>query len=1033
MPVRQHSEHSHVSVGRSPVTRHKPRALVVLAALIVLVYTPCKADVAAPPEPPAPPAGYCTSIYNELSNDLQVFNTQLETPADWTPISGAPTLYAANLEWADGNTGPSISNPTYLPAVLAQLQEMKAMGVQAVSVAVLFPILYEPFYGSQAGLQPYLDFYTQVAQAVRAAGLKLIVDNEVLFSNDIAAGWTNMDAFYSTLTWPQYMAARAQMAATIVQGMQPDYMTIADEPDTEAAQAGQPNLNNPVDAALMIAGEIVAVQALNLSNVPKLGAGFGTWLPASGSSSLLDYINAYVLLPLDYIDMHVIPVNTVGQNSFIGNSLMVARMAAAAGKPVAIGQAWLSKEMTSELSVLSVDAVRARGPFSFWAPLDEYFVHTMQSLANYTQMVYLVPDETIYFSAYQTYGGTGGNGGAANCTCTTASCSDGDIMATQNSMASAADSQSEYTITAFRYYNQLVTTPDTIPPSVPVNLTGTAGTVGANLSWTASSDNVGVAGYDIYRCIAPASGDPCTGVWIANSTAASFTDTSLTSNTLYNYQVRAFDMVNNHSPLSTTLSLQTYRTTADSATNLVATAVSPQEIDLSWSPPSNTNGLDKYLVYGGTSASSLQQIAVTPSTTTTYRNLPLTAGTAYYYGVVAVEQGIDATMTASASATTLPLPNAPSNVTAAPTPTTIALTWQENPQPGGLPVDFYQIYEGATPGKLAKTVKTTATSYTATSLSANTTYYFEIVAVDTAYDNSAASAQISTTTLPLPSAPVNVVATANSAAAVTVTWSENILPNGLAIQSYNIFRGTSPTGLTELPNRSASPFIDTSVSPNTTYYYAIEAVDTGQDVSPMSATAQAATAAIPAAPVSVVATANSTTAVTVTWSENIPPNGLPIQSYTIFRGTSPNGLTQLATRSGSPFIDTGASPNTTYYYAMQATDTGRDVSPLSGTAQAATAAVPAAPVNVAATANSSTVVTVTWSENIPPNGLPVQYYTIFRGTSPTGLTPLATRSGSPFIDTGASPNATYYYAIEAVDTSQDTSPASPTTNVTTPN
>jgi len=118
---------------------------------------------------------------------------------------------------------------------------------------------------------------------------------------------------------------------------------------------------------------------------------------------------------------------------------------------------------------------------------------------------------------------------------------------------------------------------------------------------------------------------------------------------------------------------------------------------------------------------------------------------------------------------------------------------------------------------------------------------------------------------------------------------------------------------------------------------------------------------------------------------------------------------------------------------MQATDTGRDVSPLSGTAQAATAAVPAAPVNVAATANSSTVVTVTWSENIPPNGLPVQYYTIFRGTSPTGLTPLATRSGSPFIDTGASPNATYYYAIEAVDTSQDTSPASPTTNVTTPN
>ena len=92
------------------------------------------------------------------------------------------------------------------------------MGIQAVSVPIVFPVLYEPFFGSQAAYQPYLTFYSQVAQAVRAAGLKLIVDNEVLYSNDIAAGWTNMNAFYSTLTWPQYVTARAQMDATIAHG-----------------------------------------------------------------------------------------------------------------------------------------------------------------------------------------------------------------------------------------------------------------------------------------------------------------------------------------------------------------------------------------------------------------------------------------------------------------------------------------------------------------------------------------------------------------------------------------------------------------------------------------------------------------------------------------------------------------------------------------------------------------------------------------------------------------------------------------------
>ena len=137
----------------------------------MLVYAPCKADVPAPPAPPSVPTGYCTSIYNELNGDLQAFNTQLAAPPTWTPIPGGPTLYSANLQSANSNVGPSISGPNYLQIVLTQLQELKALGVQAVSVAVLFPVLYEPFYGSQTALQPYLDFYSQVAQAVRAAGI----------------------------------------------------------------------------------------------------------------------------------------------------------------------------------------------------------------------------------------------------------------------------------------------------------------------------------------------------------------------------------------------------------------------------------------------------------------------------------------------------------------------------------------------------------------------------------------------------------------------------------------------------------------------------------------------------------------------------------------------------------------------------------------------------------------------------------------------------------------------------------------------
>ena len=934
------AEHSHLSFGKCPAIGPKRRAFGVLTALSLLVCAPCRADVPVPSAPPPVPAGYCSSISAELNGDLQAFNTLLAIPPTWTPIPGGPTLYAGNLMWANGNTGPSISNPTYLQTtVQPQLQELKALGVQAIVVPVLFPILYEPFYGSQAAYQPYLTFYTGIAQAVRAAGLKIIVDNEILFSNDTAAGWTNMNAFYGPLTWPEYIVARATMAATIVQYMQPDYLVLANEPDTEAAQTGQQNLKNPVDAAQMVQAEITAVQnylqTATVSPIPKLGAGFGSWTAAFGPSSLINYIDAYTALPLDYIDFHLLPVNTVNRTNFLTNTLTIASMAAAAGKPVAVSQAWMQKETAVEVTSMNIDAVRARGPFSFWAPLDAYFMQTAQALANYTNMIYLGPQMPIYMFAYQTYGGTTANGGDANCTCTAASCSDYDIVQTENSLAGKADQQSVYTAGAVNYYNQLVVKPDTVPPTVPANLTGIPGYTSAKLAWTASSDNIGVAGYNVYRCTPPAAGQPCTGVWIANATLPSFNDSSLTSNTYYNYQVQAFDFANNSSPLSPTLSLLTYRTTADSATNLVATPISAQEIDLSWSPPANATGLAEYLVFGGTSAANLQQIAVRPSTQTTYRDLLLAPGTTYYYGIVAVEEGIDAAMSNMASAATLPLPNPPSSVAGTPAPTAVVLTWQETLPPNGLPIAFFQIFEGVTPGNMTNIGSTTATTYTAASLSPNTTYYFEVVAADTGHDDSAPSGQIPVTTSPLPAAPVNIAATANSTT-VVLTWSENIPPNGLPIQYYNIFRGTSPTGLTQLTSRNTSPLADTAVSPGVTYYYAIEAVDTGHDVSSMSATAQVATPAVPAAPANVFATANSSTIVTVTWSENVPPNGLPIQYYNIFRGASPTSLAQVAARGASPFYDLGVSPGTTYYYAIEAIDTVQDVSPMSPPAQVTT-------------------------------------------------------------------------------------------------
>jgi chitodextrinase len=80
---------------------------------------------------------------------------------------------------------------------------------------------------------------------------------------------------------------------------------------------------------------------------------------------------------------------------------------------------------------------------------------------------------------------------------------------------------------------EFATVSDTEPPTVPSNLTATAINSGqANLSWTASTDNVGVAGYDIYR----------NGALLQSiGTATSYSDLTVVAATTYNYQVRARD------------------------------------------------------------------------------------------------------------------------------------------------------------------------------------------------------------------------------------------------------------------------------------------------------------------------------------------------------------------------------------------------------------------------------------------------------------------------------------------------------------
>ncbi|QNJ57749.1 minor tail protein [Gordonia phage Love] len=96
---------------------------------------------------------------------------------------------------------------------------------------------------------------------------------------------------------------------------------------------------------------------------------------------------------------------------------------------------------------------------------------------------------------------------------------------------------------------QVVETPaDVTAPTVPTGLTATPAVGQIALSWTASTDDVGVVGYRVYR----------DDTLIASPSGTSFTDTGRSATTSHSYQAAAVDAADNISA----------RTTAVTATSL---------------------------------------------------------------------------------------------------------------------------------------------------------------------------------------------------------------------------------------------------------------------------------------------------------------------------------------------------------------------------------------------------------------------------------------------------------------------------------
>jgi len=187
-------------------------------------------------------------------------------------------------------------------------------------------------------------------------------------------------------------------------------------------------------------------------------------------------------------------------------------------------------------------------------------------------------------------------------------------------------------------------TSDTTPPTAPSNLTGVAASAQqVNLSWGASTDNVGVTGYNVYR----------NGSFLAATAATTYSDSTAQPGTTYSYTVAAYDAAGNVSLPSNTATVTTpvlSDTQAPSVpAGLAATVVSASRVDLNWGASTDDVGVSGYTVYRNGSAIA----TTTGPSATAYSDTSVAPSTTYSYTVDAFDAaGNHSQQSAPASATT---------------------------------------------------------------------------------------------------------------------------------------------------------------------------------------------------------------------------------------------------------------------------------------------------------------------------------------------------------------------------------------------
>jgi chitodextrinase len=500
-----------------------------------------------------------------------------------------------------------------------------------------------------------------------------------------------------------------------------------------------------------------------------------------------------------------------------------------------------------------------------------------------------------------------------------------------------------------------------LTPTVPILSANGITTNSLILSWTTSTDNLGVSSYEILR----------DGVVFGTTRYNSFIVANLSPSTQYTFNIRAKNNAgifseNSNSLILTTLALDIE---SPSSPELSVTGVTSNSVFLSWNASSDNVGVTRYeILRNGV------LFATTVSTSFFVTNL--TSASEYSFCV----RSKDAANNLSQNSNIVTIitlsqdresPTSPFLTVNEITPISLNLSW--TPSTDNMGVTRYEIFKNGVLIGRNMNIESSPTNFLVRNLTPLTQYSFTVRAVDAAGNLSPISNSIVVSTLADVIAPTSTLLSASgtTSASTNLLWTE--ASDNVGVVRYEVLRNGIVIGNTG----TTTELYVRNLSPSTQYSFFIRAIDAAGNVSQSSNVLQITT--LPQdrlSPTSPILSSNGITSSTVELIWTASTDNVGVARYQILR----NGIVinNILDSAITTFTVTNLTPSTSYSFNLRAIDAAGNISINSNSISLVTLSdtmAPASPI-LSSSLTTSTSTNLSWTT--PMDNVGVTSYEIIK-------------------------------------------------------